>query len=666
MDDSVPAYARTVSRAIPEGDVKQHRDTVAGHASRPGSTSSEAKLVQFAVQLEDNQQELAGIIVAKLKADKEHHVLLLKLVKKNDDLAQIVMTEKRAAHLLHSDKVETLRKEKLRSGPPSPTETRDERAERRDEVKKVEVLLEIETEALDAEATEITRMEESTPATLRSIAAWTGEGSVKPARKVGTKRVSMVGKRSRQKAQGVEVGGDDNVFYDFISAVVDQGTEDLPAELKKVVKKVKKRTQVWLTPEEMDVVGELLSGAKAKFGCSQNDLSDDIEKDLEEDFLCVTRTRLGDMARRWKKGEPQVRLTLTVFSCVCCILYCCVCYCALFPYYPHPPSSISTRSPSSSFLSPPFARRLSQVNGGTRKKKSGPVSDAEFVNLSQEMADADRTFARSQLIQGLHRAAARTALERGKSGIVKLTESQIRDLMEVVGGFSDSAYKVQWATEPRDRATHSMRSALACAAAMHALFFGGQEEFGVSAEWAGKMVGGEYVNGTSRHMITNTDAFTVAFNLHVETSECQHYHVSRHSTPLKENGAGRQGGMLTQSIKCIPIASAGGDYGRSVWVWQLKEGEQPPVGAVQQGAVDGVWMLPLVGMRTATIEQEDDIFLIYRHDVPPQVVYESHRVVLDSFIDALRSKYFDWAVGDTVTQEMRAGTVLVFGLKTGY
>jgi hypothetical protein len=280
------------------------------------------------------------------------------------------------------------------------------------------------------------------------------------------------------------------------------------------------------------------------------------------------------------------------------------------------------------------------------------------------MADADRTFARSALIQGLHRAAAKTALARGKSGIVNLTEHQIRDLMAVVGGFSDQAYKVQWATEPRDRATHSMRSALACAAAMHALFYGGQEEFDVSAEWAGKMVEGEYVNGTSRHMITNTDAFTVAFNLHVETSEIQHYHVSRHSTPLKENGAGRQGGMLTQSIKCIPIASAGGDYGRSVWVWQLKEGEQPPVGAVQQqGAVDGVWMLPLVGMRTATIEQEDDIFLIYRHDVPPQVVYESHRVVLDSFIDALRSKYFNWAKGDTVTREMRAGTVS--GLKTG-
>jgi hypothetical protein len=269
-------------------------------------------LVQFAVQLEDLQQELAGIIVAKLNADKEHQVLLLGLVKKTADVAQIVMTEKRAAHLLRSDKVETMRKEKLRSGPPSPTDTRDERAERRDEVKKVEVLLEMETVALEAEAMEITTMEERTPATLRSITGWTGGGSVKPARKVGGKRVSAVGKR--KKAQGGAVGADDNIFYEFVSAVVSQGAEDLPADLKKVAEKVKKRTQVWLTVGEMDTVGELLAGAQAKFGCSQNDLAKDIEKDLKEDFLGVSATRLAEMKRRWVNKEPQVRLTATVFS----------------------------------------------------------------------------------------------------------------------------------------------------------------------------------------------------------------------------------------------------------------------------------------------------------------------------------------------------------------
>ena len=599
--EGTPAHMRTVSRAIPAPDVKPRHDSMVGHTSRPGSTTSEVKAVQFAVAVEALQQELAVVICEKSKDDKEriakdkgHNVMLLKIVQKLSALSNIVVTERRAAQQRRSHAIEEARKEKLQAAlETSGFFSRDERADRRVQAKKVEELLGLEEEVLEAEEVETERIEQAAPTAMRSLAKEVG------ARKAGGRRVPAV---KRRKA-GEGEGGDD-IFYEVAELLMQKGegemSEEMTEDLKQVEKKVTRRNQVWMSPEEMDTVGELIDGAKENGWESQSACARWVKSKLEDHFLGVSDSRLMKMKQRWALG-------------------------------------------------------LEQVNGGTQKKNRSPVSDDALANLGQEMADADRTLAHSALVQGLQRAAAQTALERGKSGIVKLTESQVADLMKVVGGFTDSAYKVGWTTKNRDHATHSLRSALACAAAMHALFFGGLEEFGVSAEWAGKKQGKKYVNGTSKHMITNTDAFTVAFNLHVELHECQYYHVSRHSTPQKENGAGRQGGMLTQSIKCIPIASAGGDYGRSVWVWQLKDGEQPPPGAVA-GDVDGVWMLPLVGMRTATLEQEDDLFLIYRHDVPQQTVYETHRIVLDSFIGALRSKYFGWKEGEAVTREMRAGT----------
>jgi hypothetical protein len=131
----------------------------------------------------------------------------------------------------------------------------------------------------------------------------------------------------------------------------------------------------------------------------------------------------------------------------------------------------------------------------------------------------------------------------------------------------------------------------------------------------------------------------------------QYYHVERHGSSLKESGG--KSNTLTQSIKILPICSAAGDWGVTVYMWKLKATEEPPAGAENNG--DGTYTFPLKGLRTSTIEDRDDVIIFYNHDTPQHTIYREHRQYVDNFIDAIRIKHFSWD-GDmnTITPEMRA------------
>ena len=155
--------------------------------------------------------------------------------------------------------------------------------------------------------------------------------------------------------------------------------------------------------------------------------------------------------------------------------------------------------------------------GESLKKKRGgrpsPCSDSSLVALSTFMFADDKTWGKSKMYRMVEKAAAQTALDAGRNGDIRLTESQMRPLMQVIRGFTDSTEKAQWSTKPRDDATFSTRSGVACATALDAAFQGAMPEFDVSAEEAKE-------NPVDEHCKVNTDAFTVYFQLKEGQSTC--------------------------------------------------------------------------------------------------------------------------------------------------
>jgi hypothetical protein len=141
-----------------------------------------------------------------------------------------------------------------------------------------------------------------------------------------------------------------------------------------------------------------------------------------------------------------------------------------------------------------------------RRGRPSPCSDSSLAALSTFMHADPKTWGKSKMFRMVEKAAAQTALDEGRNGDVQVTKAQMRSVMQVIDGFTDRTQKAQWSTKPRDDATFSLRSGLACATSLEAAFRGAMPEFDVSAEEANE-------NPVNEHCKVNTDAFTVYFQL---------------------------------------------------------------------------------------------------------------------------------------------------------